>query len=289
MGRARAPGAALTIRGGSAVVRTLLRRTRPLVRRLAVLAGVPALALGCATSPATVELGELPSAEELYAEASAILDAPSSFLGLFDTTDYQEAIDKFQDIIDNYPYSDVATLAELRIADAYFEQERWEEALTYYRDFAELHPNHEKVPYTLYRTALCHYRQTRPANRDQTPTREALAALDQVIRSYPYAPEASEAEALWRELRTRLGESVMAIGDFYLEKQEFQSAAERYRSVLNDFPGLGLDATALYKLGVCYRNMNRAEEATQLFQVILENYQGSEVAEAAQSLIPAAN
>lgn len=262
-------------------------RTVALVRRLAV-PSVLALAIGCASSPESLELAELPSAEELYAEASAILDESSSFLGI-DTTDYQEAIDKFQDVIDNYPYSDVATLAELRIADAYFEQERWEEALTYYRDFGELHPNHEKVPYTLYRTALSHYKQTRPANRDQTPTREALAALDQVITRHPYAPEAAEAETLWRELRTRLGKHAMTIGDFYLDREEYQSAAERYRSVLNEFPGLGLDAKALYNLGVCYRNMNRADEANQLFQVILENYQGSEVAEAAQSLIPAAN
>lgn len=247
-----------------------------------------AAAIGCASSPESLELSEIPSAEELYSEASAILDEPSSFLGI-DTTNYQEAIDKFQDVVDNYPYSDVATLAELRIADAYFEQERWEEALTYYRDFSELHPNHEKVPYTLYRTALAHYEQTRPANRDQTPTREALDALDTVITQHPYSEEASQAEELWRELRTRLGKSVLSIGDFYLDRSEYQSAAERYRSVLNEFPGLGLDAQALYKLGVCYQNMNRADEATQLFQVILENYEGSEVAEAAQSLIPAAN
>lgn len=268
--------------GGSALI-------RPILVRGLVVSALLALASGCAKPPDSLELAELPSAEDLYAEASAILDEPSSFLGLVDTTDYQGAIDKFQDVIDNYPYSDVATLAELRIADAYFEQERWEEALTYYRDFAELHPEHEKVPYTLYRTALSHYHQTRPANRDQTPTREALAALDEVITRYPYSPEAREAEALWRELRTRLGRSVMEIGDFYLDREEYQSAAERYRSVLNEYPGLGLDAKALYNLGVCYRNMNRADEATQLFQVILENYQGSEVAEAAQSLIPAAN
>ena len=248
-----------------------------------------ALALGCAAaSPPPMELAEIPSAEELYAEASAILNEPRGMLGV-DLTDYQAAIDRFQDVVDNYPYSELATLAELRIGDAYFQQERWEESLTYYRDFADLHPNHEKVPYALLRTALAHYNQTHAANRDQTPTRRALAALDEVITRHPYSPEANEAERLWRELRTRLGKSVMAVGDYYLESREFQSAAERYRAVLNDYPGLGLDAKALYSLGVCYRNMNRSEEATHLFQVILENYRGSEVAKAAEGLIPAAN
>jgi len=59
--------------------------------------------------------------------------------------------------------------------------------------------------------------------------------------------------------------------------------------VLNEFPGLGLDAEALYKLGVCYTHMRREAEAQKIFEVILENYEGSEIADAAQDLIPAAN
>lgn len=242
--------------------------------------------IGCATT-SQPELGEVPSAEDLYAEGAAILEKGSRFL-FFDTTRYKKAIDTFQDIIDNYPYSDYAVLAELRIADAFYDQERWEEALTYYRDFAELHPDHEKVPYTIYRAALCHYNQSRDAKRDQTASRQALQYLDQVITRHPHAPEAAEAEALWKELRTRLGQHVMGIADFYMAREEYQSAADRYRSVLNEYPGLGLDAQALYKLGVCYRKMNLDDEANRIFQVILENYEGSDIAQAAQDWIPAA-
>ncbi len=81
----------------------------------------------------------------------------------------------------------------------------------------------------------------------------------------------------------------MLVGDFYMEREEYQSAAERFRGILDDFPGLGLDADALYKLGLCYQRMNLDDEAREIFQVILENYEGTEVAEAAQEAIPAAN
>ena len=244
--------------------------------------------LACATAPPTDEFAEIPEADVLYEEGNAILDNPSRLLGL-DMTDYQEAIDSFQEIVDNYPYSDYAVLAELRIADAYYEMERWDEALSYYRDFSELHPDNPRVPYSLFRTALSYYAQVGADNRDQTPTRQALSALDDVITKYPYSPEAGEAEVLWKELRTKLGAHVLHIGDFYLDRLEYQAAANRFRSVLNEFPGLGLDAEALYKLGVCYQNMERGEEAQQIFEVILENYDGTEIAEAAQDLIPAAN
>jgi outer membrane protein assembly factor BamD len=239
------------------------------------------------SDPEIVELEDIPSAEELYATGIDTLDGRNILF--YHHVNHQAAIDAFQEVIDNYPYSDLAVQAELKIADAYFDSHRYEEALSYYQDFPELHPNHDRVPYTILRSALCHYERVRSPNRDQRPTREAIGHLDKVMSTFPYTPEAEEAELLWRELRTRLGKSVMMIADFYMKRDEWQSAADRYRSVLNEYPGLGLDADALYKLGVCYTRMDLEDEAERIFQVILENYEGTEVADAAADLIPAAN
>jgi outer membrane protein assembly factor BamD len=252
-------------------------------------AGTAALALaaaGCAGSPDPTELGEVPSAEQLYEEAREILADGHDLFWVWDTTNYEKAIDRLQDIIDNYPYSDYAVVANLEIADTYYRRERFEEALSYYRDFAELHPDHPKVPYALHRAALCHYHQSRDPGRDQSATKQAVAQLEDLMRRYPDAPESREAEALWRELRTRLGTHVLQIGDFYMDREEYQSAADRYRAVLNQYPGLGLDPEALYKLGVCYERMQLTDEASRIFQVILDNYGDTEVAEAAAEYLP---
>jgi outer membrane protein assembly factor BamD len=246
-----------------------------------------ALALGavaCASTPE--ELPEPPSAEELYRQGLDILEG-RNFL-VYRHVNTQAAIDKFQEIVDNYPYSELAVTAELAIADAYFNDEKYEEALSYYQDFPELHPNHERVPYTMLRAALCHYERVRAPNRDQRPTREALLHLDKLMSVYPYTPEAQEAEEIWRELRQRLGQSVLVVANYYLDREEWQSAADRYREVLNQYPGLGLDADALYKLGVCYQHMQLDDEAKRVFQVILDNYQGTDVAEAAADIVSAA-
>jgi TolA-binding protein len=63
-----------------------------------------------------------------------------------------------------------------------------------------------------------------------------------------------------------------------MKRAEYESAAERYRSLLNEFPGLGLDAEALYNLGVCYSEMRRTEEAGRIFQSIVQNYRNSQYA-----------
>jgi outer membrane protein assembly factor BamD len=244
------------------------------------------IAAGCAKGPPEFE--EVPPADELYEEGQKTLEG-KRLLGLWPWVDYDEAIETFQAIVDNYPYSEYAVLAELAIADAYFDDEKYEEALSYYRDFTDLHPQHEKVPYTIYRSALCHERRVRSANRDQTSTREALIFLDQLLANYPYSEYAGDGEVLWRELRTTLAEQVRDIGDFYLRRDEWESAAERFRSLLNEYPGLGLDAEALYKLGVCYAAMNRTEEAESIFQAIVQNYRESDVARDAADRIASMN
>ena len=235
----------------------------------------------CSSPPPAFE--DVPPAEELYEEALDILKGRSWLF--FRTTDYVRAIEKLQSIIDNYPYSDVAVLAELKIADAYFDDRRYDEALSYYRDFADLHPQHEKVPHTIFQSALCRERQMHAANRDQTATRDALLHLDRLLAKYPHSPEAREAEIMWRNLRTHLAENVSEIAKFYLKREEYESAAERYRSLLNEYPGLGLDAEALYNLGVCYLEMRRIEEAERIFQSIVQNYRDSEFASAAAKRI----
>ena len=253
----------------------------------AILAGLVAIPLfiGCASNDEP-SFEDVAPAAELYAEGLKILEG-RNLIGLYTYVNYTDAIETFQIIIDNYPYSEFAVKAELRIADAYFEDERYDEALSYYRDFSDLHPQHPKVPFTVLRSALCHYNQVQSVERDQTSTREALLEFEQLIRGYPFAEEAGVGEALLRELRSRLARNEMRIGDFYLGREEFQSAAERYRGLLNSYPGLGQDAEALFKLGVCYENMKRRDEATRLFHVILENFPDTTLADGAREHIAA--
>ena len=249
--------------------------------RIAIALAVIA-AVGCAKPPPTFE--DVPPAEELYTEGQKVLKK-KHWWWFIPTFNNNQAIETFQSIIDNYPYSEYAVLAELAIADSYFDEEKYEEALSYYRDFTDLHPQNDKVPYAIYQAALCHERRVEAPNRDQTATRQALDFLDQLLASYPYSEYGDEGEQLWRELRLQLALQVENIGDFYMDRGEWESAAERFRSLLNEFPGLGLDATALYKLGVCYAEMNRTEEAESIFQAVVQNYQDSDVAQDAADRI----
>ncbi len=262
-----------------------MRAVKPL---LVPVGAVVALAIGCAGAPPPEKFEELPSAEVLYEQGQQQLVDEKDGFRFFLKPDLSESIETFQNIIDNYPYSEQAVLAQLAIADAYYEGEKYDEAISYYKDFVELHPEHRQVPYAMFQSGMSYYKQSRDAQRDQTATREAVAQFDRLLARYPHSEHTASAEEKWRELRTRLGESTMNVADYYFDRDEYPSAAERYRELLNEFPGLGLDAEALYKLGVCYTKMNRGDEAQKIFQVILENYRGTDVADAAADLVPEA-
>ena len=240
---------------------------------------------GCATK--TVEFEDVKPAEELYAEGLRILEG-RNILWLFTIVNYDAAIEAFQAIIDNYPYSEYEEKAQMKIADAYFSDGRYEEALAYYQDFVDLHPQHPKVPYALLRAARCHYNQIETIERDQSATHQATEALERLIREHPYSEETREGEEMMIELRTRLAQNMLMIADFYLERTHWQSAAARYRRLLDEYPGLGLDARALYRLGVCLENMRREDEALRLYHVVVENYSDSPTARRARARIASA-
>ena len=260
---------------------------RPSRSRQAAVLLVVALGAGCTTIDEP-SFEDVPPADELYAEAVETLEN-DFFLYVIPRSRTDDAVEVFQSVIDNYPYSEYAVKAELAIADAYFDDERYDEAITYYRDFADLHPDHEAVPYTILRSAQSHFEQISSADRDQTNTREALDYLNRLLSSYPFAPETEEGEQLMRALRGQLARNVMKTGDFYLQRDEYSAAASRYREVINDYPGLGLDPEALYKLGVCYSHMRRRDEALRLFHVVVENYATSDLAVLAREQIAGAD
>src|SRR5688500_19497990 len=63
----------------------------------------------------------------------------------------------FDGVRKNYSYSRYARLAELRIADANYEQEKLAEALSGYKSFVHDYPNDPEVPYARYRIAQAEY------------------------------------------------------------------------------------------------------------------------------------
>jgi outer membrane protein assembly factor BamD len=241
-----------------------------------------ALLCGCATAPPEEE--ELPSAESYYQHGVETLAGKRTFL-LFHDVDYAKAIEYFQEVIDNYPYSDFAILAELQIADIHFERGEYEEASSYYHDFVELHPNHPKVAYALYRNGLCSYNQMRAADRDQASTREAAAQFRALLERFPTSDMVADARIRLAECEDRLALQILDIADFYYAQDDFHSAARRYEQAITTYPGHSTRARTMTRLGVCLARLHQVERAKEVLQSALKLEPTEDLRDTAQAAL----
>ena len=225
-----------------------------------------ALLCACATAPPDEEL---PSAESYYQRGQKILEGRRVFL-FFTDVDYPKAIESFQEVIDNYPYSEYSLLSELAIADIHFERDEFDEASSYYHDFVELHPNHPKVAYALYRNGLCSYNQMRAADRDQAPTREAVAQFRALLERFPDSDMSKDARERLGECENRLARQGIEIGNFYFSQHDWHAAARRYRVALTQFPSHQDRARTMVYLGVSLARLHHYGEAESALRRALE-------------------
>jgi outer membrane protein assembly factor BamD len=240
-----------------------------------------ALFSGCATAP---PVEEVPSAESYYQRGLELLEGSRAFL-FFHDVNYPQAIELFQEVIDNYPYSEYATLAELKIADVYFEQGSYEEATSYYQDFVELHPNHPEVPYAIYRNGLCSFKQMRDVGRDQTPTQEAVAQFRVLLDRYPNSEQAGAARERLREAVDQLASHDIGIGRFYYDRGDYHAAARRFRQVLSSYPEHTARLHTMIRLCDALIKMNRFDEATLVYERALDERSEAGLDEAAEEHI----
>jgi outer membrane protein assembly factor BamD len=153
----------------------------------------------------------------------------------FEAKDYGDAVKTFSALKERYPYSRYASLAELKLADAYFHNERYPEAITAYEDFARLHPKNEAIPYVLHQTGECYYKQLLTIDRDQTATHQAILAFERLLKSHPNSPYEESARQKIRSCRQRLAEHEVYVGRFYYKSKHYRAALARFQKLLNGY------------------------------------------------------
>ena len=167
--------------------------------------------------------------------------------------DYEEAIEHFQRLAEEYPLNPYAIPAELGVADSYFSDEDYVSAEANYSDFMEFHPTNENLPYVMYQIGLCHYRQMSEIDRDQTETRLAEQSFQKLIARFPSSKFSFLAEEKLQACRRKIGEHEFYVGRFYFNSGEYRAALDRFQGIEQRYRGLGLD----YKTGYFIRETKK--------------------------------
>lgn len=177
-------------------------------------------------------------------------DTPEAIFQLakeFEESDrYQIAIQRYMEVKNKFPYSSLATDAELAVADVYFKTEDFAEAQISYQNFREFHPKHPKIDYVTFRIGLSYYRQLPDTiDRDLSLANDAIYSFNEVIKKFPNSTYRAEAEDYRKKAFVMLNEKELYIADFYFKQKIYDSAFNRYEMSYKKFSGFGLDSRSV--------------------------------------------
>jgi outer membrane protein assembly factor BamD len=164
---------------------------------------------------------------------------------------YRKSLETFQHLKDWYPFSKFAGLAELKIADAHYHLEEYEEAIFAYREFESLHPRNEAIPYVIYQTGRCYFDRMDSVDRDQTVVRQALEVFQRLVAQHPTSAYSAKAKSHITECKKSLAGHEMYVGRYYYRSGKYKGALARFQAVLRLYPDTGFEEKAREYIKQC--------------------------------------
>ena len=188
---------------------------------------------------------------------------------------FQPAVDLFDQVERDHPYSTWATNAKLMAAYGDYQRNRYTEAIGALDRFIQLHPAHRDIAYAFYLRALAYYEQIADSQRDQRATEQAMAALQDVVNRFPDTAYARDARLKLDLGRDHLAGKEMNIGRFYMRQKLHASAIGRFRRVVEDYQTTNHVPEALHRLTEIYLQLGLTQEARRTASVLGHNFPGS--------------
>ncbi len=152
------------------------------------------------------------------------------------SNEYGKAALLFTEIKDNYPFSPYVIESELGLADALYLNEEYLDAADAYRDFENLHPRHEAIPYVLLQVARSLRLSYRSIDRASTNVQVAEEYASRVLNEYPDTEYAEIAEKELKTCRNLLAEREVFISNVYWNMGNYEAAYNRYLRIMEQFP-----------------------------------------------------
>jgi outer membrane protein assembly factor BamD len=209
-----------------------------------------------------------PTAEALFEEG----------MRAFNDKKYVRAIDNFSKIRSDHPFSPLITQTELKMAEAYYFNQQYPEAINALKEFQALHPTNENIPLVVLRLGQSHFNQFTATDRDQKNTEIAKGYFESVIANYPKSPYAVEAREKLAKTLEYLAEHEFNVAHFYFQEEKYPAARDRFEEIVRKYKDTPTAVKSLFYLGESYRRERNAMRATLAYEALIQHYPQSKFA-----------
>lgn len=244
---------------------------------LLVIVGLTSLA-GCSSVPSLSDsLPSLPSfssaskkkiddekkpAGLLYGEADALLGK----------ADYEAAAKKFETVDRLYPYSPFARRAMVMAAFGYYKAEKYPEAIQAGKRYTALHPGTKEAAFAHHIVAMSYFDQINDPARDQRLTQRAYKQFSILVRRYPESKYAKLAANRIRITEDTLAAAEMNVGRYYLKRNNYLAAINRFKTVVTKYQTTQQVEEALMRLTEAYMAIGIKQEAQTAAAILGHNF-----------------
>jgi outer membrane protein assembly factor BamD len=188
---------------------------------------------------------------------------------------WNQAVQYFQEVERQHPYSEWARRSILMQAFAHYEANNYDEAIADADRFIQLYPGNPTAAYAHYLKAICYFEQIVDVGRDQAATLQALDNLREVQQRYPNTEYARDAGLKIDMVNDQLAGKEMTIGRYYLRQGDTLAAIGRFKTVVAKYQTTSHAPEALYRLVEAYLTLGVMDEAKRNGAVLGYNYPGS--------------
>ncbi len=223
--------------------------------------------------------------EFLVEEEVPVGPAYNQALAFLNDSEFRQAAEKFEEVERQNPYSTWARKAILMSAFSRYRGGDYDGAVQGLERYLTLYPGSEDAAYAQYLIAQSYYDQIADVTRDQQATEQALEAFREVSRLYPESQYARDSRRKLLLATDQLAGKEMEVGRYYLERNNYVAALNRFKVVVTDYQTSTHIEEALMRLTESYMALGITTEAQTAVAILGHNYPSSEWYQDAYSLL----
>src|SRR5574341_705550 len=196
---------------------------------------------------------------------------------------FEKARKGYQEIQEKSPDKSYDAILMLRIADTYYGEEKYSEAMVEYQAFLTYHPVNKDEAYAQYQIAMCSYNELTTIDRDPTPAYTVVKEMRKLLEKYPKSGYEEQAKKYIAIGTDRIAEYELYVARFYHKKGSYKAASGRLEALLKNYPGSSAEKDALYYAGLSYTELGERDRARAAFEELGRKYPA--MSETATSLL----
>ena len=207
---------------------------------------------------------------------SSDIETYKSGLSSLKDSNYIKAVEEFDKLYINHPFSSLAKKSEIMTAYSLYQNNEISKSISKLKTFNEMNPKDEFSDYAHYLLAMCYYIQISSQGRDPSLSLKALNSFKLVITKYPNSRYAKDSKLKIQFIKNSLAINELNIGKFYLKKNAPASSIKRFKTILKKYQNSSVIPETLYRLTEALLMMGLKKEAIKSNAILKYNFPNSE-------------